>query len=84
MNSVHEEDVRHPPEDPLKIDHSEIQDITTSLDTESSNSMPREDAAPASAEKTSNVTAKPGQSLHSFKSQITQLQFLVLFVQSSD
>ncbi|XP_056106625.1 arginyl-tRNA--protein transferase 1 isoform X6 [Rhinichthys klamathensis goyatoka] len=61
MNSVDEEDVRPPPEDPLKIDHSEIQDITTSLDTESSNSTPREDAAPASAEKTSNVTAKPGK-----------------------
>ncbi|CAM4727915.1 unnamed protein product [Leuciscus chuanchicus] len=61
MNSVHEEDVRPPPEDPLKIDQVEIQDITTSLDTESSNSTPREDAAPASAEKTSNVTAKPGK-----------------------
>ncbi|KAK7149014.1 hypothetical protein R3I93_013121 [Phoxinus phoxinus] len=61
MNSVHEEGVRPPPEDPLKIDHSEIQDITTSLDTESSDSTPREDAAPAPAEKTSNVTAKPGK-----------------------
>ncbi|XP_077073585.1 arginyl-tRNA--protein transferase 1 isoform X5 [Siphateles boraxobius] len=61
MNSVHEEGVRPPPEDPLKTDHSEIQDITTSLDTESSNSTPREDAAPASAEKTSNVTVKPGK-----------------------
>ncbi|KAK7139764.1 hypothetical protein R3I94_012416 [Phoxinus phoxinus] len=61
MNSVHEEGVRPPPEDPLKIDHSEIPDITTSLDTESSDSTPREDAAPAPAEKTSNVTAKPGK-----------------------
>ncbi|XP_039528207.1 arginyl-tRNA--protein transferase 1 isoform X1 [Pimephales promelas] len=61
MNSVHEEGVRPPPEDPLKIDHSDIQDITTSLDIESSKSTPREDAAPASAEKSSNVTTKPGK-----------------------
>lgn len=77
MDSVHEEGVRPPPEDPLKIDHSEVQDIATSPDTDSTNSTapttPREDAAPASAEKTSSVTPKPGQSLHSFKSQITAI-----------
>ncbi|XP_067241678.1 arginyl-tRNA--protein transferase 1 isoform X2 [Chanodichthys erythropterus] len=64
MDSVHEEGVRPPPEDPLKIDHSEVQDIATSPDTDSTNSTapttPREDAAPASAEKTSSVTPKPG------------------------
>lgn len=77
MDSVHEEGVRPPPEDPLKIDHSEVQDIATSPDTDSTNSTapttPREDAAPASAEKTSSVTPKPGRSLHSFKSQITAI-----------
>ncbi|XP_048059820.1 arginyl-tRNA--protein transferase 1 isoform X1 [Megalobrama amblycephala] len=65
MDSVHEEGVRPPPEDPLKIDHSEVQDIATSPDTDSTNSTapttPREDAAPASAEKTSSVTPKPGK-----------------------
>ncbi|XP_067276726.1 arginyl-tRNA--protein transferase 1 isoform X1 [Pseudorasbora parva] len=65
MNSVHEEDVRPPPEDSLKIDHSEVQDITTSPDTDSTNSTapttPREDAVPASAEKTSNVMPKKGK-----------------------
>ncbi|XP_051772698.1 arginyl-tRNA--protein transferase 1 isoform X6 [Ctenopharyngodon idella] len=64
MDSVHEESVRPPPEDPQKIDHSEVQDITTSPDSDSTNSTapttPKEDAAPASAEKTSSVTPKPG------------------------
>lgn len=61
MDSVHEEGVQPPPQDPLKIDHSEVQDISTSPDTDTTNS-----AAPTTrrddAEKTTNVTPKPGQS----------------------
>uniref|UniRef100_A0A8C2A494 Arginyl-tRNA--protein transferase 1 n=1 Tax=Cyprinus carpio TaxID=7962 RepID=A0A8C2A494_CYPCA len=60
MDSVHEEGVQPPPQDPLKIDHSEVQDISTSPDTDTTNSaaptMPRDDA-----EKTTNVTPKPGK-----------------------
>lgn len=66
MDSVHEEGVQTPPQDPLKIDHSEVQDISTSPDTDTTNSTapttPRDDAAPTPAEKTTNVTPKPGQS----------------------
>ncbi|XP_073690668.1 arginyl-tRNA--protein transferase 1 [Garra rufa] len=65
MDSVHEEGVQPPPQEPLKIDHSEVQDTTTSPDTDTTNSTapttPREDAAPAPAEKTPNVTPKPGK-----------------------
>ncbi|XP_042593469.1 arginyl-tRNA--protein transferase 1-like isoform X4 [Cyprinus carpio] len=60
MDSVHEEGVQPPPQDPLKIDHSEVQDISTSPDTDTTNSAaptsPRDDA-----EKTTNVTPKPGK-----------------------
>uniref|UniRef100_A0A673J5A3 Arginyl-tRNA--protein transferase 1 n=1 Tax=Sinocyclocheilus rhinocerous TaxID=307959 RepID=A0A673J5A3_9TELE len=60
MDSVHEEGVQPPPQDPLKIDHSEVQDISTSPDTDTTNSTapttPRDDA-----EKTTNVTPKPGK-----------------------
>ncbi|KAL0178592.1 hypothetical protein M9458_027486, partial [Cirrhinus mrigala] len=63
MDSVHEEGIQPPPQEPLKIDHSEVQDITTSSDTDTTNSTapttPREDAAPAPAEKTPNATPKP-------------------------
>lgn len=66
MDSVHEEGVQTSPQDPLKIDHSEVQDISTSPDTDTTNSTapttPRDDAAPTPAEKTTNVTPKPGQS----------------------
>lgn len=66
MDSAHEEGVQPPRQDPLKIDRSEVQDISTSPDTDTTNSaapaMPREDAAPAPEEKTPNVTPKPGQS----------------------
>ncbi len=66
MDSVHEEGVQTPPQDPLKIDHSEVQDISTSPDTDTTNSTapttPRDDAALTPAEKTTNVTPKPGQS----------------------
>lgn len=65
MDSVHEEGVQTPPQDPLKIDHSEVQDISTSPDTDTTNSTapttPRDDAAPTPAEKTTNVTPKPGK-----------------------
>ncbi|XP_058652693.1 arginyl-tRNA--protein transferase 1 isoform X1 [Onychostoma macrolepis] len=65
MDSVHEEGVQPPPQDPLKIDHSEVQDISTSPDTDTTNSTapttPRDDAAPTPAEKTTNVTPKPGK-----------------------
>ncbi|KAL1263614.1 hypothetical protein QQF64_006353, partial [Cirrhinus molitorella] len=65
MDSVHEEGVQPPPQDPLKIDHSEVQDITTSPDTDTTNSTapttPREDAAPAPVEKNPNATPKPGK-----------------------
>ncbi|XP_016144330.1 arginyl-tRNA--protein transferase 1 [Sinocyclocheilus grahami] len=60
MDSVHEEGVQPPPQDPLKIDHSEVLDISTSPDTDTTNSTapttPRDDA-----EKTTNVTPKPGK-----------------------
>ncbi|XP_059421715.1 arginyl-tRNA--protein transferase 1-like isoform X6 [Carassius carassius] len=60
MDSVHEEGVQPPPQDPLKIDHSDVQDISTSPDTDTANS-----AAPttprADAEKTTAVTPKPGK-----------------------
>uniref|UniRef100_A0A8C0YNP9 Arginyl-tRNA--protein transferase 1 n=1 Tax=Cyprinus carpio carpio TaxID=630221 RepID=A0A8C0YNP9_CYPCA len=65
MDSAHEEGVQPPRQDPLKIDRSEVQDISTSPDTDTTNSaapaMPREDAAPAPEEKTPNVTPKPGK-----------------------
>nr|XP_021336576.1 arginyl-tRNA--protein transferase 1 [Danio rerio] len=65
MDSVHEEGVRPPPQVSLNIDHSEVQDVTASPDTDTTNSTPpttpREDAAPAPAEKTSNVMPKPGK-----------------------
>ncbi|XP_056327401.1 arginyl-tRNA--protein transferase 1 [Danio aesculapii] len=64
MDSVHEEGVRPPPQVSLNIDHSEVQDVTTSPDTDTTNSTspttPREDTAPASAEKTS-IMPKPGK-----------------------
>lgn len=63
MDSVHEEGVRPPPQDLLKIDHTDEEEITTSPDTDSkstSPSTPREDAAPTPPEKTSHVTPKPG------------------------
>ncbi|XP_059372969.1 arginyl-tRNA--protein transferase 1-like isoform X1 [Carassius carassius] len=65
MVSVHEEGVQPPPQDPLEIDHSDVQDISTSPDTDTTNSAaptpPREDAVPAPEEKTPNVTPKPGK-----------------------
>ncbi|XP_073775234.1 arginyl-tRNA--protein transferase 1 isoform X8 [Danio rerio] len=65
MDSVHEEGIRPPPQVSLNIDHSEVQDVTASPDTDTTNSTPpttpREDAAPAPAEKTSNVMPKPGK-----------------------
>ncbi|XP_042625436.1 arginyl-tRNA--protein transferase 1-like isoform X4 [Cyprinus carpio] len=65
MDSAHEEGVQPPRQDPLKIDHSEVQDISTSPDTDTTNSAapttPREDAAPAPEEKTPTVTPKPGK-----------------------
>uniref|UniRef100_A0A672PVM9 Arginyl-tRNA--protein transferase 1 n=1 Tax=Sinocyclocheilus grahami TaxID=75366 RepID=A0A672PVM9_SINGR len=66
MDSAHEAGVQPPRQDLLKIDHSEVQDISTSPDTDTTNSTapitPREDAVPAPAEKTPNVTPKSGQS----------------------
>ncbi len=66
MDSLHKEGVPPPPQVPLKIDHSEVQDISTSPDTDTTNSTapttPRDDAAPTPAEKPTNVTPKPGQS----------------------
>lgn len=66
MVSAHEEGVQPPPQDPLEVDHSDVQDISTSPDTDTTNSAAptpaREDAAPAPEEKTPNVTPKPGQS----------------------
>ncbi|XP_052428829.1 arginyl-tRNA--protein transferase 1 isoform X8 [Carassius gibelio] len=60
MDSVHEEGVQPPPQDPLKIDHSDVQDISPSPDTDTANSAapttPRDDA-----EKTTAVTPKPGK-----------------------
>ncbi|RXN09436.1 arginyl-tRNA-- transferase 1 isoform X1 [Labeo rohita] len=65
MDSVHEEGIQPPSQEPLKIDHSEVQDITTSSDTDTTNSTapttPREDAAPVPAEKTPSATPKPGK-----------------------
>ncbi|XP_016400437.1 arginyl-tRNA--protein transferase 1 isoform X3 [Sinocyclocheilus rhinocerous] len=65
MDSAHEAGVQPPRQDPLKIDHSEVQDISTSPDTDTTNSTapttPREDATPAPAEKTPNVTPKSGK-----------------------
>uniref|UniRef100_A0A671L9W9 Arginyl-tRNA--protein transferase 1 n=1 Tax=Sinocyclocheilus anshuiensis TaxID=1608454 RepID=A0A671L9W9_9TELE len=65
MDSAHEAGVQPPCQDPLKIDHSEVQDISTSPDTDTTNSTapttPREDAVPAPAEKTPNVTPKSGK-----------------------
>ncbi|XP_016127957.1 arginyl-tRNA--protein transferase 1-like [Sinocyclocheilus grahami] len=62
MDSAHEAGVQPPRQDLLKIDHSEVQDISTSPDTDTTNSTapitPREDAVPAPAEKTPNVTPK--------------------------
>ncbi|XP_043111902.1 arginyl-tRNA--protein transferase 1-like isoform X3 [Puntigrus tetrazona] len=61
MDSVHEEGVQPPPQDPLKIDRSEVQDISTSPDTDTANSTapttPRDDAEKTNA----NVTPKPGK-----------------------
>ncbi|XP_056617013.1 arginyl-tRNA--protein transferase 1 isoform X4 [Triplophysa dalaica] len=64
MDSVHEEGVRSPPQDLLKKHHTDVEEITTSPDTDSkstSPSTPREDAAPTPPEKTSHVTPKPGK-----------------------
>ncbi|XP_026133704.1 arginyl-tRNA--protein transferase 1-like isoform X4 [Carassius auratus] len=65
MVSAHEEGVHPPPQDPLEADHSDVQDISTSPDTDTTNSSAptpaREDAAPAPEEKTPNVTPKPGK-----------------------
>ncbi|XP_051503846.1 arginyl-tRNA--protein transferase 1-like isoform X4 [Myxocyprinus asiaticus] len=66
MDSVHEEGVRPPPQDPLKIDHTDEEDIATSPDTEAdtrstTSTTPREDAAPVPEDKTSNVAPKPGK-----------------------
>ncbi|XP_026133628.1 arginyl-tRNA--protein transferase 1-like isoform X2 [Carassius auratus] len=65
MVSAHEEGVQPSPQDPLEVDHSDVQDISTSPDTDTTNSAAptpaREDAAPAPEEKTPNVTPKPGK-----------------------
>ncbi|XP_052468442.1 arginyl-tRNA--protein transferase 1 isoform X3 [Carassius gibelio] len=65
MVSAHEEGVQLPPQDPLEVDHSDVQDISTSPDTDTTNSAAptpaREDAAPAPEEKTPNVTPKPAK-----------------------
>ncbi|XP_057197406.1 arginyl-tRNA--protein transferase 1 isoform X2 [Triplophysa rosa] len=64
MDSVHEEGVRPPPQDLLKIDHTDVEEITTSADTDSKStapSTPREDAAATPQEKPSHVTPKPGK-----------------------
>lgn len=63
MDSVHEEGVRPPPQDLVNIDHTDVEEITTSPDTDSKStapSTPREDAVPTPPEKTSHVTPKPG------------------------
>lgn len=64
MDSVHEEGVRPPPQHLLKIDHTDVEEITTSPDTDSKStapSTPREDAAPSPTEKTLHATPKPGK-----------------------
>ncbi|XP_051506728.1 arginyl-tRNA--protein transferase 1-like isoform X2 [Myxocyprinus asiaticus] len=65
MDSMHE-GVHPPPQDPLKIDLTDVEDIFTSpdpnTDTKSTtSSTSREDAAPVQADKTSNDAPKPGK-----------------------
>ncbi|XP_052006802.1 arginyl-tRNA--protein transferase 1-like isoform X2 [Xyrauchen texanus] len=66
MDSMHDEGIRPPPQDPLKIYNTDEEDISTSPDTETdtrstTSATPREDAATVPEDKTSNVAPKPGK-----------------------
>ncbi|XP_073729628.1 arginyl-tRNA--protein transferase 1 isoform X2 [Misgurnus anguillicaudatus] len=64
MDSVHEEGVRPPPQDPLKIDHTDVKDISSNPDPDTksaSPSTPRKDSTPTPSEKPSHVAPKSGK-----------------------
>ncbi|TRZ02385.1 hypothetical protein DNTS_021095 [Danionella cerebrum] len=68
MESVHEADVQPPPpllQESQKIEHSEVQDINSSPATNNTHSTdpstPREETAPAPAEKIPCIVSKPGK-----------------------
>ncbi|XP_065152234.1 arginyl-tRNA--protein transferase 1 isoform X5 [Paramisgurnus dabryanus] len=64
MDSVHEEGIRPPPQDPLKIDHTDVNDITSNPDPDTKSASPstlRKDSTPTPSEKPSHVAPKSGK-----------------------